>query len=90
LTLNAQKTKGCNKTTYTKKIIWDIHKDTDYTDYQNNLKSDFSNWDIDSFNDPDTMWDSWKTKVLAAATDGLGTKEFKGKYNSWFNKIGVY
>lgn len=87
LTLNVKKCiDNCNKSKNTKKIIWNIDKDTDYSTYQNNLQINFNDWDINSFVEPDTIWDSWKNKVMAAALEGLGTKEIKGKCNSWFDK----
>ena len=36
--------------------------------------------------DPDSLWNSWKNKLLSSAHEGLGTKEIKGNYNSLFDK----
>jgi len=84
LTLNIEKGND-NKCKNNTKTIWNIQKDTDFTVYQNNLRLNFNEWDIDSFVDPDVIWESWKSKVLAAASEGLGTKKIKGKCNSWFD-----
>ena len=86
LTLKVKRYHSNNKDTKSKRIIWDINHDTNYTDYQTNLNFDFNNWDIDSFVDPDSLWNSWKDKLLSSAHEGLGTKEIKGNYNSWFDK----
>jgi exonuclease III len=86
LTLNNKSAlnKTKTKTNSNKKIVWDI-KDKDFTAYQNQVGIHFIDWDTNSFDNPDSLWDSWKHKVISAASKGLGVKEVKSKCNSWFN-----
>ena len=86
LTLDAKKFSDIDKCNNSKKVIWNIQKDQDYSNYQNNLRINFSKWDVNTFADSDELWDSWKDIVMSAAIEGLGTKEIKGKCNSWFDK----
>ncbi|XP_072025055.1 uncharacterized protein [Amphiura filiformis] len=67
-----------------KRWYWDI-KDKDFSNFQNQVHSNFDDWQANSFDNPDTLWDSWKKRVIAAASDGLGVKEVKSKCNSWFD-----
>ena len=70
----------------TEKMLWNIENDQDFSAYQSQLQINFANWSTQSFEDPDSVWESWKSIVLAAAIEGLGTKEVKNKCNSWFDK----
>lgn len=70
-----------------KKYIWDIKKDQDFTPFQDQLNVQFRDWDANSFDDANCLWDSWKEKLIAAACEGLGVREIKGnqKRNPWFD-----
>ena len=70
----------------TEKVLWNIKSDKDFSAYQSQLQINFANWSTQSFEDPDSIWESWKRIVLAAAIEGLGKKEVKNKCNSWFDK----
>ncbi|XP_072025104.1 uncharacterized protein [Amphiura filiformis] len=65
--------------------VWDITKDQDWTNYQNEIENQFIDWDANSFEDPNTLWNSWKTKILLAANQTIGTRECKGSNKQWWD-----
>ena len=80
------KAKG-EKNNCTKKFIWDIKKDQDFTPFHDQLNTQFRDWDANSFDDVNCLWYSWKEKSIAAAVEGLGVRGIKGnqKHNPWFD-----
>ena len=75
-----------NRKNITKDNLWNIRTFHDYSAYQQKLENGFANWDIDKFDDVDKLWDSWKTIVVSAAKEGIGTKTIKKKKKHWLDK----
>ena len=69
-----------------KHVIWDIKHDQDWTNYQNEISKQFSDWDAHVFTDANSLWDNWKDKVINAATNTIGTKEINSKLRNWWDK----
>jgi hypothetical protein len=81
LCINPIKEKEINR-----KLIWDIKKNHDFTDYRNEIKVQFNNWSVNSFDEPDSMWSDWKTKLLFAANKTIGVKRSNCKPKQWWDK----
>ena len=79
LIVNVNHPNSIQKQSNNRAIHWDIKKDTDFIDYQDQLHVNFDEWDANSFDSADSLWDSWKSIVIAAATEGFGMKEMNGK-----------
>ena len=69
-TLNSTNSKG---------ILWKIGRNQDWYYYQNELSNEFSEWNAESFHDANSLWTSWKSKLINAATNTIGVK--KGNSN---------
>ena len=69
-TLNSTNSKG---------IVWKIGRNQDWYCYQNELSNEFSEWNAESFHDANSLWTSWKSKLINAATNTIGVK--KGNNN---------
>ncbi|XP_033126857.1 uncharacterized protein LOC117124657 [Anneissia japonica] len=66
------------------KTIWNIKPDQDYSSYRTREK--FDNWDVNEFDTVDSIWESWKDKLIEAATEGIGLKISNSKLKPWFDK----
>ena len=68
------------------RIIWDLKPDYDFGKYQEGIKSTFNNWDANSFDNANGLWDSWKSKLIEVATETIGVKTVKGKGKPWWDE----
>lgn len=68
------------------KLMWNIKKNHDYTNFQNYNKYKFHNWDVNAFDNPDSLWSSWKNKLIDSAKEIIGVKSHKGKKKPWWDK----
>ena len=68
------------------KVVWNIKKDQDYTYYRNEINFQFSEWNVDSFDDQDSLWSSWKNKLLNAANKTVGLKSSNCNQKQWWDK----
>ena len=69
-----------------KRIVWDINRNQNWSNYQQEINNQFSDWDNHKFHDANALWDSWKSKLIIAATSTIGVKELKNNNKCWLNK----
>lgn len=66
-----------------KHFVWDIKHDQDWSVYQEGISNEFCEWDSNSFEDTNSIWESWKSKILKIANNCIGLKEIKGNHRPW-------
>jgi hypothetical protein len=54
---------------------WNISHDQDWSAFQNSIRDQFNNWDVNEFNDPDLLWSSWKNTIVSIANVNIGYKK---------------
>ncbi|XP_072023451.1 uncharacterized protein [Amphiura filiformis] len=68
------------------RFIWDISPNQDWSTFQNEISYNFSDWNIDQFDNIDYTWDSFKDNVIRAATKTIGTRKINSKLRNWWDK----
>ena len=71
---------------HTKHVIWDIKPDQDWSHFKNDISVQFKDWKPNNYNNVDTLWDSWKSKIITTATNSIGTKEINSSARHWWDK----
>lgn len=86
ITLDINPVKHVTRQVDNNRLTWNIKKDHDYSDYKNEINIQFKEWNADSFQDTNSLWSSWKAKLLLAANNSIGVKTHNGKNKQWWDK----
>ncbi|XP_071960018.1 uncharacterized protein [Antedon mediterranea] len=82
--MNVESFNNNNTIPETFKQRWDIKYNHDWTTFQEDLESKFTNWDPAHLN-ANEAWESWKRLVVSAAEETIGYKKQSRKSKQWFD-----
>jgi len=65
---------------------WNISHDQDWSAYHKSISEQFDQWDAANFNDANSLWYSWKQKLISIALDTIGYKKPGKNGKQWWDK----
>jgi len=68
------------------RVYWDIKQNHDFSNFQTCIENVFQDFNVDDTQNANTIWLSWKTRLLHAAHESIGVKKFNGNQKPWYDK----